>query len=209
VLLVEDDSAVRRGLAQTLTHAGYSVREASTFADAKRLLQVEAPDVLITDIRLQEFNGLQLVLLSQALSPSTRAIVITGYTDPVIETEARRYGADYIAKPFESGALLKLIAEKLKIQGRQRRWPRKPLASPVQARVTDVTVRIVDVSYGGFRFEANVPPWPALTKTFEIEVPGLSIGAEPVWMLQRRETTAPVLGSASIDESDPQTANAC
>ena len=86
LLLVEDDSAIRRGLAQTLTEAGYSVREASTFIEAKRLLQVEQPDLLITDIRLQEFNGLQLVLLIQALYPSTRAIVITGYTDPVIES---------------------------------------------------------------------------------------------------------------------------
>jgi ActR/RegA family two-component response regulator len=209
LLLVDDDGAIRRGLVQALTEAGYAVREASTFVEAKRLLQQEPPDLLITDVRLQEFNGLQLVLLSQAVSPGTRAIVMTGYTDPVIENEAKRYGADYIAKPFEADALLALVAEKLALQSRQRRWPRTSLASPVHARVTDVAIRIVDVSYGGFRFEANAPPWPALTRTFEIEFAdrGFSIGAEPVWMLQRRETSAPVLGGASIVDSDPEVAD--
>jgi ActR/RegA family two-component response regulator len=205
LLVVDDDASIRRALVQALTESGYAVREASTFAEAKRLLQLDPPDLLITDVRLQEFNGLQLVLLSQAVSPNTRAIVMTGYSDPVIEGEARRYGADYISKPFEHDALLAMVAEKLNIQNRQRRWPRRSLTAPVHARVVDVAIRIVDVSYGGFRFEASAPPWPELTKIFDIEFaePGFSIGAEPVWMLQQRETSAPVLGGASIVDADP------
>src|SRR5262249_14259661 len=88
---------------------------------------------------------------------------------------------------------------------RERRHDRKTLVEPVKAHVVDVAVRIVDVSYGGFRFEASAPPWPALTRTFEIEFddPPFSIGAEPGWMHQERGTAAPVLGGASIVEADP------
>ena len=84
VLIVDDDGATRRG--------------------------TTPPDLLITDIRLDAYNGLQLILNSPHQIPT---IVITGFADPVLEAEARRGGAAYLVKPVQPRDLLALVGEKL------------------------------------------------------------------------------------------------
>ena len=89
-----------------LSDAGYDVITAATFQDARRILRESPPDLLIADVRLGSFNGLQLVIGAQHRIPS---IVITGYADAVLEAEARRGGAEYLVKPFNPERLLMLI----------------------------------------------------------------------------------------------------
>jgi DNA-binding NtrC family response regulator len=110
VLIVDDDGSTRRGLVQLLVQAGYDATAVGTFEEARRIISVTPPDLLITDIRLEEYNGLQLILNSPRTIPT---IVITGFADPVLEAEARRGGAAYIVKPVQPLQLLEVVAEKL------------------------------------------------------------------------------------------------
>jgi DNA-binding response OmpR family regulator len=61
ILIVEDHEATRTGLRTLLTNAGYDVSSASTFVKGRRAIAEQAPDLLIADVRLGEYNGLQLV----------------------------------------------------------------------------------------------------------------------------------------------------
>ena len=129
ILIVDDHRVTRLGLAEMLADAGYSVVTTGNFQEARRILREEPPDLLIADVRLGSFNGLQLVISGHNRVP---AIVITGYADPVLEAEARRGGADYLVKPFDPERLLTLIREKLGTTPAQyavpRRWRRRPVA---------------------------------------------------------------------------------
>jgi hypothetical protein len=58
----------------------------------RRMLTQVAVDLLIVDVRLGAYNGLQLVVFSQSLPPSPPAIVTSGFEDRVLEEEARRLG---------------------------------------------------------------------------------------------------------------------
>lgn len=110
VLIVDDDVMTCAGMAELLRHAGYDAQAATTFEDARAILSRRTPDLLIVDIRLGEFNGLQLIMLSRIQIP---AIVISGFADPLLEHEARQAGADFLVKPIVPSELLALVQRKL------------------------------------------------------------------------------------------------
>ena len=89
ILVVDDDNATVLGLVELFRGAGYQSVGASTLAAGRKALVDEAPDLLIADVRLAEFNGLQLIITSPRPIP---VIVVTGFPDPAIEAEARRLG---------------------------------------------------------------------------------------------------------------------
>ena len=110
VLVVDDDSATRSGLFDLLTWAGYACTAVESFHEADHIARTDPPDLLITDIRLSGYNGLQLVFRF----PDLPAIVITGYADPVLERDAGQAGATYIRKPLNVNELLDVVREKLR-----------------------------------------------------------------------------------------------
>lgn len=187
VLIVDDDKTTREGLAEFLQEAGYEAVAIGTFEEATRALRTAPPDLLIADVRLGPFNGLQLVISSPQPIP---AIIITGFADPVLEADARRRGADYVLKPVSPARLLDLVAQKLSASrpgfGTPRRWERKPVIGGLPISVDDAPARIVDVSYGGLRFEVQrkLPgPETARPETLSIMLPTaqLSVKAKLVW----------------------------
>ena len=186
VLIVDDDKTTREGLAEFLEEAGYEAVAVGTFEDATRVLRTSPPDLLIADVRLGPFNGLQLVISSPQPIP---AIIITGFADPVLESDARRRGADYVLKPVSPSRLLDLVAQKLAAArpafGTPRRWERKPVIGGLPISVDDTPARIVDVSYGGLRFEMQRAQAAdgALPESLSITLPHtqLSVKAKLVW----------------------------
>ncbi len=110
VLIVDDDEDCLSGLQQLLENAGHEVLVASTFEEGRRLLKTAAPDMLIADVRLGSFNGLQLIATNQLKIP---VVVISGFDDVVLQAEARAMGADYLVKPISPAALLDRIGAKL------------------------------------------------------------------------------------------------
>src|SRR5215216_2050073 len=85
VLVVDSDASDLTSTVSLLESAGYRVATAAAFDEAKRLLDSEAPDLLITCLRLGPYNGLHLILRSRSGHPAMAAIVTNGYHDAVLE----------------------------------------------------------------------------------------------------------------------------
>ena len=110
VLIVDDDEVYLDGMKELLEEAGYEVLLASSFDDGKHELREHSPDLLIIDVRLGAFNGLQLISTGEVRIP---AIVVTGFDDRVLRADAGGFGASYVVKPIAPAALLALIEKKL------------------------------------------------------------------------------------------------
>ena len=190
ILIVEDDNTNRAGLVQLLRAAGYDAIGAATFEQGRQLLTTENPDLLITDVRLESFNGLQLIITRLHSVPT---IVITGFADRILETEAKHLGADYLVKPFSPSALLTLIAEKLrpKVFDVERRWARKRVTESLFAQLETARARIVDVSYGGLRLELQDDAPDSLPPAFDVTLPtrDVAVHVELVWQSKTHDGT--------------------
>jgi DNA-binding response OmpR family regulator len=106
LLLVDDDLSLLGALSRFLSDSGFQVVPCSTFEDAKREIGTLRPDILVTDVRLGAFNGLQLALLARDVRQDVRVVVFSGYDDPVLKEEARRIGATYLVKPVSGHTLV-------------------------------------------------------------------------------------------------------
>jgi DNA-binding response OmpR family regulator len=111
ILIVDDNEMYLAGIKELLDGAGYDTFVASTFEDGKVELRDRDPHLLILDVRLGAFNGLQLISTGRVGIP---AIVVTGFDDPVLRADAGDFGASYLVKPVPPAALLELIEQKLK-----------------------------------------------------------------------------------------------
>jgi DNA-binding NtrC family response regulator len=110
ILIVEDDRASLEGLIALVGSAGYAVTGVGSFEEGRRALAA-GTDVLVTDVRLGAYNGLQLIMRGRALNPALRAIVVTGYPDIVVQREAERLDAVHMEKPVDPTRLLREIAD--------------------------------------------------------------------------------------------------
>ena len=108
-LIVDDDPSLLDALQRAFTEAGEQIVACSSFSDARRALQATHFDALITDVRLGEFNGLQLAFMARETSPDLTLIVFSGFDDPVLRREADRLGAIYLVKPVSSRTLIELV----------------------------------------------------------------------------------------------------
>jgi len=120
VLIVDDDEVYLDGMKELLEEAGYEVFLATSFEDGRLKLRDRGPDLLIIDVRLGAFNGLQLISTGQVRIP---AIVVTGFDDTVLRADADGFGASYVVKPIKPAALLALIQQKLSSDGARRSDP--------------------------------------------------------------------------------------
>lgn len=120
VLVVDADTRDRTSTVLLLEAAGYQVRSARSFEDARSLLTTERPDLLITDLRLGPYNGLHLVLWSRNEHPEMAMVVTSRFADPVLEAEARRNHADFLLRPVADTQILETIAGSLSRAERRR-----------------------------------------------------------------------------------------
>jgi DNA-binding response OmpR family regulator len=114
ILIVDDDEVYLAGMKELLEESGYEVFLADSFEDGKQVLRERRPDLLIVDVRLGAFNGLQLISTGDLHIP---AIVVTGFDDTVLRADANVFGASYLVKPISPAALLALIDKKLALPG--------------------------------------------------------------------------------------------
>jgi DNA-binding NtrC family response regulator len=102
VLVVDDDPQVLSLMGRWLSAAGYDVVMADNFKDARVEIHVSAPDIAVIDVRLADFNGLQLGLLARESRPDMRLIFVSGWDDTVLRREATGINAAFIQKPLLS-----------------------------------------------------------------------------------------------------------
>jgi putative two-component system response regulator len=108
VLIVDDDAAVRGVVAKILSNCGCTFRMASTGAEALLLLQREPSDVAFIDVHMPVMNGLELADQLRREYPDTAIVMLTGMAEFGTVLAAIQAGAaDFVAKPFKSGELVK------------------------------------------------------------------------------------------------------
>jgi DNA-binding NtrC family response regulator len=112
VLLVEDDAAMRDLLSEELGDAGYAVQAAAGAQGALELARSDRFDLIITDLRMPEMDGFDLIRGVMALPEPPHVVMITAFGSIETAIRAVKLGAyDYITKPFEIEQLL-LVAGK-------------------------------------------------------------------------------------------------
>jgi DNA-binding response OmpR family regulator len=184
IILVNADPRALRHLEALLSEAGYLVAAMESFLEAKDLLESVTPDLLIADIRLQRFNGLQLAIRSHFDHPDVPVIVTHAREDAVVEAEARRYGVSFIAAPLENPNFLRcvesLVATRRLAQRPIRRWLRKSVPGFVEVNAAAARAHVIDMSYGGMRLAFDGPR--EIPTTFDITLPlGPTVQANRVW----------------------------
>jgi DNA-binding response OmpR family regulator len=100
VLVVDDEPAVLAMLERLVASWGFRTIVAGTFEEGRASLDA-APDALVTDVRLGDYNGLQLVHLAKQRNPSAIVVAVSGIDDAVLRKEAANAGAAYLLKPLE------------------------------------------------------------------------------------------------------------
>lgn len=101
VLVVDDETNIRKLFTRELTAPGRTIHVAGTAAEALELLHRHYYDIIILDIRLPDANGLELMTSLLETVPNVAIILITGYADVDTAVRAMKNGAyDYITKPF-------------------------------------------------------------------------------------------------------------
>jgi DNA-binding NtrC family response regulator len=101
VVIVDDDVSCLVAVEQILKHWGLDTRTFRAFEDARAYLSHARPAAVIVDVRLGNYNGLQLIHFSRQNSPDTQWLVVSGFDDPVLRSEADRLGATFFTKPLD------------------------------------------------------------------------------------------------------------
>ncbi len=121
VLLVEDEAAQRRLIADILGREGHEVREAGTVAEALAAIDEKVPDLILCDWRMPGRDGGELLDEIRSRSLGCAFVVMTAYGSIAHAVDAVRRGADdYLGKPFEREALLLAVKRVLKTRRLER-----------------------------------------------------------------------------------------
>ena len=110
VLLVEPDPAHRDVLTGLLLSLGFRVSVVEAFHEARSAMDAEPPRLLVTELRLGAFNGLHLVNRGKSRQAEMAAIVVTEWTDPLLQDEAELLGATFVPKPVTDFEFLAAVA---------------------------------------------------------------------------------------------------
>jgi two-component system NtrC family response regulator len=106
ILLVDDDQSLRRVTEYNLASAGFRVVTADSGYKGLREFKAKSPDIVITDVRLGDMDGLELLEAVKKVSSDIPVIVITAFGTIEMAVEAMRRGAfNFITKPFDRDTL--------------------------------------------------------------------------------------------------------
>jgi CheY-like chemotaxis protein/DNA-binding XRE family transcriptional regulator len=109
ILVVDDDVDICVTVDTILQDAGFATRQASSGFDAFQILSQEPVRAVVSDIRMANGNGIELLGAMRKHFPTIPLIFITGYDD-VTQEDAKRLGATgLISKPFDSGNFISLV----------------------------------------------------------------------------------------------------
>ncbi len=112
VLLLDDEPIVGKRLKPALAKIGCEVEVFENPREALKRIEEKDFDVVVTDIRMDEVDGIQVLEYVRKKSPRTKVILITGYAMMALARKAMERGAfDFIAKPFQPNDLRRVIAK--------------------------------------------------------------------------------------------------
>jgi len=114
VLLIEDDDALRTSLAQMLDLEGITVLQANGFAQARRTIRTNFAGVVLSDIRMPQKDGFDVLAYAQSVDTELPVVMLTGEADVPMALRAMKEGAyDFLEKPCASNDLLDVLTRAL------------------------------------------------------------------------------------------------
>ncbi len=112
ILIVDDDLGMLKTLNYILTEKGYEVVAVNNGLEAIELIKKRSFDIVLTDIKMPEINGVQLLKEIKKLSPQTNVMMITAYTMHELVQEAKKGGANAIfSKPLDLDSFISYTEE--------------------------------------------------------------------------------------------------
>jgi len=114
ILVVDDEKSMREFLEIMLSQEGYDVTLAESGSKACQILDKHGFDLVITDIRMKDVDGIDVLKKSRAVQPGTRVVLISAFATAETAVEAMKEGAyDYIPKPFKVNEFKAIVEEAL------------------------------------------------------------------------------------------------
>ena len=114
VLIVDDEKVAMKNLEHVMKKEGYAVTATQSGGNALALLEKQSFDVVLTDLRMEKVDGMQILKRCRENHPDTEVILITGFATLESAVEAMKHGAFfYIAKPYRLDEVRKVVAEAL------------------------------------------------------------------------------------------------
>ena len=127
LLLCDDDAPFRQRLGVMLTRKGFAVTSVGSVAEARAAAAKMRHSHAVVDMRLDDGNGLDLVIELRALSPDVRIVVLTGYGNLATAVAAVKAGAvDYLAKPADPEDIVRALSAEA---GERPEAPPEPMSA--------------------------------------------------------------------------------
>jgi DNA-binding NtrC family response regulator len=112
ILIVDDERIALKNLEHVMKKEGYDVTATESGQNALKLLEDQKFDVVLTDLRMEKVDGMQILKKSQDLYPDSEIIMITGYATLESAVDAMKKGAfHYVAKPFKLDVVRNVVKE--------------------------------------------------------------------------------------------------
>jgi two-component system nitrogen regulation response regulator NtrX len=121
ILVIDDDAGVRESLRMTLEYDGYDIAGAATGQEGLALVEREAPDLVLLDVKMPGMDGLDVLTRLHSMHETLPVVMISAHGTPSSAVEAIRKGAlDFLEKPFESTDRLRVTIQNALEQARLR-----------------------------------------------------------------------------------------
>jgi FixJ family two-component response regulator len=115
IFFVDDEPKVREVVGETLEQLGSKVSCFANASDCLEQLEIQRCDLLITDIKMPEMNGIELLTEAKNIAPWLPVLVVTGYGDiPTAVTAVKAGAVDFIEKPLETETFLRKVKSLMK-----------------------------------------------------------------------------------------------
>ena len=135
ILIVDDNSDIRKILNEMIIDAGYKTRLAANFNQALREIDKKIPDVAILDVKLDkgDNDGIELLSYIKSINQDVPVIIITGHANIEMAVNSLKHGAfEFVEKPFDQARLLNFISravENLKLKTQNKEYENKLFSS--------------------------------------------------------------------------------
>lgn len=147
ILLIEDDISFCKLLEKFLVKKEYDVTIAFSAAEARLAIKKESFDLILTDLRLPDSDGIGLMSEIKASYPEVPVILMTGYSDVNTAVKAIKNGAaDYISKPFNPDEVLLVITNALKTSSAEETPVKEKKSAKKQVNTENEFVKGISVA---------------------------------------------------------------
>ena len=167
IMVVDDEERTRKNLEHVLTREGYAVITAANGVEALQMLEKSGVDIIITDLKMDKVDGMEVLGKARENDPRVEVIVITGYATVPNAVEAMKKGSfNYITKPFKLEEIRSTVRQAVakKTQKLRAKGPILCFAGPPGTGKTSLGISIahslekefIRISLAGVKDEAEI-----------------------------------------------------